>query len=501
MFRTKPAYQSFEHEINNRILKFLAGINISVKSKIVVSFLIIIFLMGGLNVLLMVSSFKYNMQYNTIVTNITTANSLNAVVKRRIDSVMWDIVAGKIQFEEGNQFEIIEEVNNKIMFIMNNETSPESRTKLDVILRTMDTLTRYVNLLGVQMRNKSTVAENEKVLENIRGVSELVEDNIQEFILYELAQIEKVKVRIESSIKRWFITDIAVLCMVLIFSFIATWAISESISKPIKKLHETTATVAEKNLQVKVNDKNVDEITGLGLSFNIMVGKIKELLENSIKEQENLKKAELKALQAQIKPHFLYNTLDTIVWMAEANRTGDVIEIVKALSNFFRISLSKGKDWITVREEVEHIRSYLIIQRMRYSDIMDFQIDADEDIMDENILKFTLQPIVENALYHGIKNKREGGRILIKGYRTHGNTLVFEVVDDGLGMTPERLAEVKAELDNDSIEPVIKESGFGLNNVHKRIKLYYGADYGLSIESEYKRGTRVTLRIPAQFHA
>ena len=130
MFRTKPAYQSFEHEINNRILKFLAGINISVKSKIVVSFLIIIFLMGGLNVLLMVSSFKYNMQYNTIVTNITTANSLNAVVKRRIDSVMWDIVAGKIQFEEGNQFEIIEEVNNKIMFIMNNETSPESRTKL-----------------------------------------------------------------------------------------------------------------------------------------------------------------------------------------------------------------------------------------------------------------------------------------------------------------------------------------------------------------------------------
>src|SRR5512145_2358555 len=141
---------------------------------------------------------------------------------------------------------------------------------------------------------------------------------------------------------------------------------------------------------------NVDEITELGMSFNIMIGKIKELLDSKIREQEELKKAELRALQAQINPHFLYNTLDTIIWMAESKQTNQVVEIVSALSNFFRISLSKGMDWITIGEELERIRSYRSIQKMRYRDILDFKSEAESIVLENTILKLILQPLVEN---------------------------------------------------------------------------------------------------------
>jgi two-component system sensor histidine kinase YesM len=233
------------------------------------------------------------------------------------------------------------------------------------------------------------------------------------------------------------------------------------------------------------------------MSFNIMIGKIRDLLDSKIKEQENLKKAELRALQAQINPHFLYNTLDTIIWMAESKKTEQVIEIVSALSKFFRISLSKGKDWITIAEEIERTRSYLIIQKMRYRDILDYKIEIDERVADNTILKLILQPLVENALYHGIKNKREGGTISVRAKLNDENEVLLEVEDDGIGFTLEKLAQLQAELENDS-DDIRVESGFGIGNVNNRIRLYYGKQYGLSVKSEYNTGTCVTLVIPAK---
>jgi two-component system sensor histidine kinase YesM len=280
------------------------------------------------------------------------------------------------------------------------------------------------------------------------------------------------------------------------FSIVAAWIISASIYIPIKKLHNVTTTITKNDLQALVTSDNVDEITGLGMSFNIMIGKIRELLDAEIKEQENLKKAELRALQAQINPHFLYNTLDTIVWMAEANKTDQVIEIVRALSSFFRIALSKGRDWIPIRHEIEHVRSYLTIQKMRYRDILDYSIEVDESILDATILKLTVQPLVENALYHGIKSKRNGGTIRVRARRADHNLVLLEVQDDGVGFTPYKLAQIQADMNDDSNEITLKESGFGLENVNKRIRLYYGKQYGLSIDSQYQAGTRVTVAIP-----
>jgi two-component system sensor histidine kinase YesM len=257
-----------------------------------------------------------------------------------------------------------------------------------------------------------------------------------------------------------------------------------------------TTTITRNDLQALLPSQNVDEITELGMSFNIMIGRIRQLLDAKVKEQESLKKAELKALQAQINPHFLYNTHDTIVWMAQANKIDQVIDIVQALSNFFRIALSKCHDWITLDQEIEHIRSYLTIQKLRYHDILNYKIEVDEDILSGTILKLTLQPLVENALYHGIKNKRSSGTILVNAKRSGTDQVILEIVDDGVGFTPYKLSRIQASLSDDSGEIAPSESGFGLENVHRRIQLYYGKQYGLTVESRYQEGTRVTVKIP-----
>ena len=175
-----------------------------------------------------------------------------------------------------------------------------------------------------------------------------------------------------------------------------------------------------------------------------------------------------------------------------------VVELVRVLSRFFRITLSKGKDWITVREEIEHVESYLAIQKIRYRDILDYQIDVPNDMRDGQMLKLTLQPLVENALYHGIKNKRNGGAIVVRGRRLDGDLLQIQVEDNGIGMTQGQLAQIHALLDGEAGGAVVAESGYGINNVNQRIKLYYGQEYGLTIESRYLHGTCVSLVIPLQ---
>lgn len=484
----------------DKVINFFAGLNLSIRAKILISFLVVIFLMIAVNTMMILNVLRFNHQYDVIITNITTANNLNGFIKPAIDTEMWNIVAGKTEFKDGKQYEIIEQANAQIESMIVNTDSDKSRIKLEVIRRTMDTLTRYVDKMGMQIEQGSRVADNELVLENIRGVSDVVEESIQDYMLFEVNQAEQ---EYKQNLERF--NSLAIIYLILLpctigFSVFAAWLISASIYRPIKKLHDVTTTITKNDLQALVNSHNVDEITELGNNFNIMIGKIKELLDAKVKEQENLKKAELKALQAQINPHFLYNTLDTIVWLAEASKTDQVIEIVRALSSFFRISLSKGKDWISIRQEIEHVRSYLAIQKMRYRDILDYKIEVDEELLDGTILKLTLQPLVENALYHGIKNKRNGGTITVRAQSVGTDLVRLEVQDDGVGFTPYKLAQIRTMLNDDAGEISVKEGGFGLENVNKRIKLYYGKQYGLYVQSEYLGGTQVVARIPLQYH-
>ncbi|MBN2502479.1 MAG: sensor histidine kinase [Anaerolineales bacterium] len=479
-----------------RFIDFFAGIKVSLRTKIMFSFFVVISMLVAMNAVMIVQALRFNRQYDAIITNITTANSLNGYIKPAIDTEMWDVVAGKIEFDEGSQYAIITQVNAQIESMIANTNSDKSKIKLEVILRTMDTLTGYVDKMGEQIEQGSRVAENELVLENIRGVSEVVEESVQDYMLFEVKQAEQQYAENTTRFNRWVLFNLIFLPFVIGFSFVAAWIISASIYIPIKKLHDITTTITKNDLQALVTHENVDEITELVMSFNIMIGKIRELLDAKVKEQEDLKKAELKALQAQINPHFLYNTLDTIVWMAEAQKTVQVIEIVRALSSFFRIALSKGKDWIPIRQELEHVQSYLYIQKIRYRDILDYRIEVDDDILDGTILKLTLQPLAENALYHGIKNKRDGGTITLRARRNGNDQVLLEVEDNGVGFTPYRLAQIQSAINEESDEIAVTESGFGLENVNKRIKLYYGKQYGVSIESQYRSGSKITVSIP-----
>lgn len=476
---------------------FIGGVNLSIRVKILASLCIVILLMGMTNVVSMLQVLNYSRQYDAIITNITTANSISGSIKPDIDNEMWKIVAGKVRFSEGRQYEIIESVDTKVRWMMENTDSKRARVKLDLILRTLQSLKGYVDQMGDRVAHNSTAAENEEVLENIRFVTTVMEEVVQNYVLYEVQRTEDQYQLMRESYVRWQIFSVILIFSAVAFSVVAAWSLSRSIYTPIKKLHDVTTTITKNDLQALMTGDNVDEITELGMSFNIMIGKIKELLDSKIKEQEELKKAELRALQAQINPHFLYNTLDTIIWMAESKQTDQVVEIVSALSNFFRISLSKGMDWITIGEEVERIRNYLTIQKMRYRDILDFKINVDDDVAENTILKLILQPLVENALYHGIKNKRQGGVISVRARRRNESEILLEVEDDGIGFTPEKLAQLRAELEDDSGD-IKLESGFGIGNVNKRIRLYYGRPYGLSIQSEYTTGTCVTLVIPAK---
>ncbi|OPH59956.1 hypothetical protein BC351_18715 [Paenibacillus ferrarius] len=275
----------------------------------------------------------------------------------------------------------------------------------------------------------------------------------------------------------------------LIALFISLF-LSRRIAKPIKQLEASMKNVQKGNFDTVVDIREANEIGALSRAFNRMTYEIQELLKQNTLVQEMKRKSELQALQAQINPHFLYNTLDSIIWMAEGKKMVEVITMTYSLSKLFRLSISKGTDITPLADEIEHIRSYLNIQKIRYGDHLDFEIDIDPDLHMFKVLKVMLQPIVENAIYHGIKNKQEKGKIMIHGFRDEAR-LLLQISDNGVGMSSEQLDNVFKNKERAS-----KGGGIGVRNVDERIKLYYGNSYGLHIESEYDVGTTVYMTLP-----
>lgn len=478
------------------LMKKLITFHLSIRGKLLVSFLLVIFLMASVNVALVILALDYKSQYDVLINNITTANQLNGYTKSAIDSATWDIVKGKVAFSDGKQYVILDDVTNTINTMSESTDSEKGKRQLEVVQRTMVTLRHYVDLLGEQIQAGSKYDDNIKTLDNIRGVSSVVEESFQDYMLFEINRTGEKYNETQASFSRWVLISSVVLAFVIVISILLARTISNSIYGPIKKLQDVTATLTHDDLKPLLNSTNSDELTELGLSFNLMSARIRQLLDEKVKEQENLKKAEMRVLQAQINPHFLYNTLDTIIWLAETDQKGLVVDLVRALSNFFRVSLSRGRDWIKTRDEIEHVRSYLTIQKVRYRDILDFEIDIEDAILDCLVLKLSLQPLVENALYHGIKNVRGGGKISVRGWQTDASTVAFEVADTGIGVPPEKLSQIQKILKDENGTVEVGENGYGIFNVHKRIELYYGKQYGLSIDSKFKHGTLVRMRLP-----
>lgn len=281
--------------------------------------------------------------------------------------------------------------------------------------------------------------------------------------------------------------------ILLIMSILISILFSSSVVKPIRVLQKLMAKVEDGNLNSYYKITGNDEIAQLGKSFNNMLTKINDLINKVYTEQNKKRKAEFQALQSQIKPHFLYNTLDTIQWKAIEVNDFEVADMITALSNLFRISISKGKEIITLGEEIDHIKSYLLIQKIRYEDILEYTILFDESLNKCKVLKLLIQPIVENAIYHGIKNKRSKGLIEISIFKEK-NDICITVKDDGIGIKAEELKIINSQL-----QEIRKENnnvGFGLFNVNERIKLSYGTSYGVKISSIFGNGTEVIIKIP-----
>ena len=466
----------------------------SIKERIKLSYVIIILLMITPPVITIFSFVVQMVRYDHIITNVSKANRLNQTVKMDISNEIWDIVAGNKKFDEGSQYDIIDGINESLEDIMRTTEERESRQMLEVAGRAVDTLKRNVDRLGTRMAHHSPVSENEESLDEIRGVSALISDILQDFIV---RVIESATITNEHHKRITFVLtviQIFTVFFVTIFAIFTQRSVTASINNPIKKLENLSKRIAEGDFTARVKLPQVSELDVLTDNLNIMAVKIQELIAENVREQQNLQKSEMKALQAQITPHFLYNTFDTIVWLAEEKKNDQVIDITRAFSNFFRISLNKGKDFLTVREEFEHVKSYLTIQKIRYRDILDYEIEYQPEMADCQILKLILQPLVENALYHGIKNKRGRGLLTVKGWREN-NRLCFSVQDNGIGMTEERLANIMEQI-NSTADPEDLNNVYGLYNVNKRLKLYYDVSTKLEITSRYKTGTTVYFCIP-----
>ena len=279
----------------------------------------------------------------------------------------------------------------------------------------------------------------------------------------------------------------------IILSLILSRMLARNITYPIQRLRDSMKKVQIGEFpttDIEVSSEN--EIGSLTKSFNVMTHRIAELMEQNIHEQEEKRKSELKALQSQINPHFLYNTLDSIIWMAEGKKNEEVVLMTASLARLLRQSISNADELVSVGQEAEYARSYLTIQKMRYKDKLEFQIDISPAISGVKIIKLVLQPIIENAIYHGLKYKESKGFLIVRGY-LEGKKAVLEVEDNGVGMDEETLSHIfeKHKVNYHS-------NGVGVYNVQKRLKLYYGEEYGIVYKSRKNEGTRAVITIPME---
>ena len=285
---------------------------------------------------------------------------------------------------------------------------------------------------------------------------------------------------------------VAIVLLVLLVSMGISSYLSRVLTNPIQNLEADVKKISEGDLDIKVHASGSFEVYHLGISIQKMTVKIRKLMQAIIKEQEEKRKSELDSLQAQITPHFLYNTLDIIVWMIEEDRRDEASQIVTSLARLLRISLSKGKHIITLEDELEHVRNYLMIQSMRFKNQFTYEVQMQPGIEYLKVIKLIVQPIVENAIYHGMDGMYGDGEILIRAY-TEGSDLYISVQDNGMGMRPE---QAEALLDYTKEIKTSKGNGLGVRNVHERIQLYFGKEYGVIIKTVVDEGTEVLLHLP-----
>lgn len=436
---------------------------------------------------------RTNTKYGELINAATAASQFSLDFKKDFDYETYLLIVENKTIEESELDSMLSEANRVVDELRSISETTENDNRLKAVEKYLKNLETYKNRIYANLQAGNLYEQNIEIWENdVQIVTALLREAILQYIYFEIQDMEAARESYESFYVKFISGSLVAFVLLTVIMIVMSVIIPAGITRPIKHLSEVSDQVAKGDLSVRAEVNAGAEVDVLSNSFNTMIDKVNDLLSQVTNEQIRLRKAELELLQAQINPHFLYNTLDTIVWLAESGEQQNVVHMVRSLSDFFRISLNQGHDIISIKEELQHVRSYLEIQQVRYQDIMEYEIDVPEALSDYRISKITLQPLVENALYHGIKNKRGGGKISIRG-ELFENYFNLSITDNGIGMATERLKSVVGSLNTKSLTDT---DIYGMYNVNERIKLNFGEEYGLTVVSEYGKGTIVTIKLP-----
>lgn len=441
-------------------------------------------------ILLLVASMCISIgNYSTITHNMNLSSEFSLSFKENMDLKMYHYCVGSAE----QKTLPMKDVNRAIRLAEKLEKTTvrkESRRAIELVITDCKNLKKRMRAIA---ETDGYDSRQDQLTNNVYVLTELTQKAMGDYIYYEAGYLKKVENDMFARI-----LAVGIILGIFVFVIVAlvvkkSFRLAGEITDPIGGVSDNVRKVGHGDFDITPVETNVIEVKELDRGILKMAGRIQTLLENVKEEERKQHMIQLELLQAQVNPHFLYNTLDTIVWMVEADMHDEAIEMLTHLSVFFRTVLSKGEDVISLHDEVLHTKSYLEIQQIRYSDILDYAIELPQDMEEIRLPKMTLQPLVENALYHGVKEKRGKSSIWIT-FEDAGRDIVIQVKDDGIGMTEDRLREVQEGLKNN------QSVGFGMSAVEGRLKLYYGEEYGLDICSKYQEGTVIRVNIPKKFN-
>ena len=427
---------------------------------------------------------SYNLRYSSVTGNITTASQFNQDFKADVDLKMYYYVSGSSQ---ELPVEEIQTARTLAQTLLSNSTNPDSRKAAGSVLGLCDSLIASID------RIQSTQGYDKRIEQletNIYVITELIEEYMYNYLYHEAGQLAAIQQHLNRMLVVEILAVLVSLVVVAVLALRMAVRTSRSITDPIDALFRRVGEIGRGDLTKKPPVQADDpKLSVLGTGIEEMAVRLSRQIELNRQEQIRLRGIELSLIQAQINPHFLYNTLDAIVWLIETGKNEQAEEMVTSLSTYFRSFLSNGQDIVTMDREQQHIRSYLEIQQVRYKDILDYHIQMDDAIAQCLIPKMTLQPLVENAIYHGIKPKRGKGTISVTGTLAAGRVTI-QVSDTGAGMEQAELDALRQQLEND------EATGFGLVSSYKRLRLMYGQDCDFIIQSQRGAGTSITIGIP-----
>ena len=494
-------------------LKTALGRRGSIRSKILAGFTVILVGMLSINLLVIGLSHHFLGEYHILAERVISANKLIPTVRDDVSLDAYYLVAGRRTLETTQLFHHMEEIRQGLYLLKQENNSENGRIQLQIATRTFGTLQRYCQKLGQEIDADVSLELQNVTLEQIRDVSALVYNQIEEYIYLELLWGESIDQMLQTGFQLLLLGDLAaVVLMVAVLAFLLM-RINRTINDPIQALVENTRRLAEGDFDALMEDAGENEVTILNKSFNRMAAKLQRLMEKVEEDTRTQEQLELRLLQEQINPHFLYNTLEGIRSEALIAGLDSIAEMTEALATFFRYTISNLENLVTLEDELANIENYYYIQQFRFGSKLDLKIqydrDPDDDFTEMDFLqcklpKLTLQPIVENSIYHGIERKIGKGHLVIR-ISASEEWLYIRISDDGRGMTDEKLKELNEKLRRLDVETDVPEKeeekkpargGIAVVNVNRRIKLLFGEEYGIHVYSKEGIGTDVIVELP-----